>query len=193
MSVRDAKGDPVPDAVVVAVPAAGSPKPKPKAARDVVDQIDREFVPAVKVVQTGTAVVFPNKDNIRHHVYSFSSAKTFELPLYRGTPAEPVVFDRPGLVILGCNIHDWMLAHVYVVDSPWFATTGTDGGARILDLPPGDYEVETYHPRAKDPAQPLRQRVAVGSEPVHPLSVQLTLKPSIRNSRPPKAGGAGYP
>ena len=193
MSVHDAKGNPVEDAVVVAVPLAGAPRPKGKKPTEVIDQIDKEFVPAVKVVQTGTAVAFPNKDNIRHHVYSFSSAKKFELPLYRGMPAAPVVFDRPGVVILGCNIHDWMVAYVYVVDSPWFATTGKVGSARIPDLPPGDYDVEAYHPRAKDPAEPLRQRVAVGSEQVAPISFQMTLKPSVRNSRPPKAGEASYP
>lgn len=82
-------------------------------------------------VYVGTRVTFPNRDNIRHHVYSFSSAKKFELPLYIGTPAAPVVFDKPGVVALGCNIHDWMLAYIYVLTTPHFAKTAADGKARL--------------------------------------------------------------
>ena len=93
------------------MPTAASP-------REVVDQIDKEFVPYVKPVRTGSFVQFPNKDHIRHHVYSFSAPSKFELPLYMGTPAQPVLFDKPGVVKLGCNIHDWMIGYVYVTDSP---------------------------------------------------------------------------
>jgi plastocyanin len=112
VEVHDAKGRPLADAIVTATgpaPAAGGKRP---AAT--IDQINQEFVPQVSAVQVGTAVHFPNQDNIRHHVYSFSPAKQFELPLYKGTEAPPVVFDRSGLVVLGCNIHDWMLGYLYV-------------------------------------------------------------------------------
>src|SRR4029078_980973 len=121
--VKDDKGGPGSDAVVYAVGAA-SAAPKKHA---VVDQRDKQFVPYVTAIQVGTAVSFPNSDNIRHHVYSFSPAKKFELPLYvyylppakkcerplySGVPAQPVVFDKVGFVTLGCNIHDWMVAYV---------------------------------------------------------------------------------
>jgi hypothetical protein len=191
--VRDAKGDLVRDAVIVAVPIAGLPKVQGDRPKEVIDQIDKEFVPQVKVVQVGTSISFPNKDNIRHHVYSFSPAKKFELPLYRGVPAEPVLFDKPGLVILGCNIHDWMIAYLYVVESPWFATTRVDGSARLGDLPAGEYDVLAYHPRAKDPAEPLRQRASVGASTAARVSFGMTLKPPVRSSRPPKGGEADYP
>jgi|SRR6266850_335131 len=193
VSVRDAKGDPVEDAVIVAVPLAGVPKPKAERPVEIIDQNDKEFVPSIKVVQVGTSISFPNKDNIRHHVYSFSPAKKFELPLYRGVPAAPVLFDKPGLVILGCNIHDWMIAYLYVVESPWFTKTEVDGAARLGDLPAGEYDVLAYHPRAKDPAEPLRQRASVGAAPAGPLTFQVTLKPPLRGSRPPKGGEADYP
>ena len=100
-------------------------------------------------VRTGTAVSFPNNDDIRHHVYSFSEAKKFELPLYKGVPAEPVVFDQAGTVVLGCNIHDWMLAYVYVVDTPWRLVTDEKGAGVLDDLPAGRYRVDVLHPRLK--------------------------------------------
>ncbi len=96
--IKDQNGQPVEDAVVLATPLDGSQVQSPKQARDEMDQIDKEYVPHVKVVMLGSKVYFPNKDNIRHHVYSFSPAKVFELPLYSGTPAAPVLFDKPGPV-----------------------------------------------------------------------------------------------
>src|SRR5438045_8569414 len=106
--VKDDKGRPVSDAVAYAA-AAGAASAAAKK-QTVVDQRDKQFVPYVTAVQVGTAVIFPNSDNIRHHVYSFSPAKKFELPLYSGVPAEPVVFDKVGFVTLGCNITGWMVA-----------------------------------------------------------------------------------
>src|SRR5438105_7653048 len=143
--VKDDKGRPGSDAVAYAVAAgAASAAPKKQA---VVDQRDKQFVPYVTAVQVGTAVIFPNSDNIRHHVYSFSPAKRFELPLYAGVPAEPVLFDKPGIVVLGCNIHDWMIGYVYVSESPYFAKTGADGKALLAELPPRVYTVRVWHPQ----------------------------------------------
>ena len=141
--VRDKAGKEVADAVVVALPAYKTAKSASSAnvATVIVDQVKKEFIPYVLPIQIGTAVNFPNKDNIRHHVYSFSPAKTFELPLYTGTPAAPVVFDKAGPVVLGCNIHDWMISYIYVSESPYFAKTGADGKAALIDLPPGKYTV----------------------------------------------------
>src|SRR5437868_8194485 len=124
VTVKDSKGDPVSDAVVYAI-ASGPRAASKKQA--VIDQRDRQFVPYVTAVQVGTAVLFPNSDNIRHHVYSVSPAKRFELPLYAGVPAAPVVFDKEGFVTLGCNIHDWMVAYVAVLPTPYFQVTRADG------------------------------------------------------------------
>ena len=96
-NVTDAAGAPVADAVIYALPGTPRSLPAPRAA--IMDQIDKEYVPFVVPVQAGAAVRFPNKDNIRHHVYSFSPAKPFELKLYSGTPAKPVIFDKPGPVL----------------------------------------------------------------------------------------------
>src|SRR5207244_3930054 len=98
-------------------------------------------------VLVGSPVSFPNRDDVRHHVYSFSPAKRFDLPLYVGTPAKPVVFDTPGVVIIGCNIHDWMVGYIYVSESPYFATTDADGRADLTGLPPGRYTARVWHPQ----------------------------------------------
>jgi plastocyanin len=141
--VRNPAGAPLQDAVAWAMPKAGTP---PRIKREAaVEQKDRTFVPFVTAVQVGTAISFPNRDEIRHHVFSFSQAKSFELKLYAGTPAAPVVFDKPGEVVLGCNIHDQMLAYIRVVESPWFAKTGPEGRARIEGLPAGEYEIHVWH------------------------------------------------
>jgi plastocyanin len=148
-SVLDDRGEPVRDAVVYAVPlepASTSPPPEPIA----IDQVDKEFVPHVTAVPVGARVDFPNRDQIRHHVYSFSEAKTFEIPLYKGIPAAPVEFDRPGEVVLGCNIHDWMKAYVFVAETPYFGITN-DRGATAIELPAGDYQAYVWHPRLQGP------------------------------------------
>ncbi len=101
------------------------------------DQVDRQFSPYVLAVHTGTRVLFVNNDSVAHQVYSFSPAKRFELALYHGKPREPVVFDQPGIVTVGCNIHDNMVGYLYVTDAPWFGTTGNDGVWRsALTCPP---------------------------------------------------------
>ena len=170
--VTDMTGAAVPEAVIYALPASGKlPSAAPRPA--VMDQVNKEFVPFVIPVQLGAPVTFPNKDNIRHHVYSFSPAKTFDLKLYSGKPANPVVFDKPGPVALGCNIHDWMVGFVYVVESPWFAKTAKTGAAK-LDLSDGEYDLKVWHPwqRAELPAQ----RVKVGGTETQ-ASFKLDLNP----------------
>ncbi|MFM0755013.1 methylamine utilization protein [Paraburkholderia strydomiana] len=149
VSVVDQNGAPLADAVVFATPLNGK-LPPAKPAGAIIDQIKRQFVPLVSVVQSGTAITFPNKDNFEHDVYSFSPAKKFELHLYHGVPANPVVFDKPGLVVMGCNIHDSMVAYVMVVDTPWFAKTDANGHASIDNLPADNYKLTAWHYRLAD-------------------------------------------
>lgn len=147
-------GQPVMDAAVVLEPLSGiMPGDRPTAT---IAQRDRELIPYVTIVQTGTAIEFPNYDPFKHHLYSFSPAKTFEIKLYVGKPAQPVIFDKAGEVAMGCNIHDWMEAYVLVVDSPFFARTGANGQALIAGVPPGRYRLRLWHPRQKK-APPLRE------------------------------------
>ncbi|WP_250441130.1 methylamine utilization protein [Caballeronia sp. AZ1_KS37] len=163
VQVVDQAGAPVPDAIVYALPVNGKP-PATKPASAVIDQIKRRFVPMVSVVQTGASVAFPNKDNIEHDVYSFSPPKRFELNLYHGIPANPVVFDKPGLVVMGCNIHDSMVAYLLIVDTPWFAKTDAHGAATIDNLPADAYKVIAWHFRQSDPnAQPTQKVNADGA------------------------------
>lgn len=110
-----------------------------------VDQIDKTFIPEVLVVPVNEKVSFPNKDNIRHHVYSFSKGNEFELPLYKGTPAEPIQFASLGEVTLGCNIHDWMRGYVLVTDAPYWQYMDKDK-LNISHLAAGTYRVQLWHP-----------------------------------------------
>lgn len=189
--VRDPAGAPVADAVIVATPADGS-MVEVNPGTDIVDQVDRQFVPYVKAIVVGTSVSFPNKDNIRHHVYSFSAAKRFELPLYSGVPADPVKFDTPGVVILGCNIHDWMIGYIYVSESPWFAVTDTQGRAEIKGLPEGSYNVRSWHPLMKIDEKATVKTVDLGPAPVSEINWVLELKPDIRPRRAPVGGMRDY-
>jgi plastocyanin len=188
--VRSDKGQPVADAVVIAVPDAAPPKP-PRPKLEQVEQIDQEFVPRVKPVLVGSPVSFPNRDDVRHHVYSFSPAKRFDLPLYVGTPAKPVVFDTPGVVTIGCNIHDWMVGYIYVSESPYFATTGADGRADLTGLPPGRYTVRVWHPQLAG-AEDATRRAADLSVDAN-VEWQLALKPEVRIRRTPAHGGRRVP
>lgn len=110
-----------------------------------ISQRNKTFIPQVLPITQGTGVSFPNEDTVRHHVYSFSETKRFEIKLYVGTPAQPVIFDTPGVAVLGCNIHDHMVAWVVVLDTPYFATTDPTGQARLDNIPAGRYELRVWH------------------------------------------------
>lgn len=181
---------PVKDAAVVAERLDGEVKAAP--AKGVIDQVNKAFVSHVTVIRTGTEVSFPNKDDIRHHVYSFSPAKNFELPLYSGTPSKPVVFDKPGIVVLGCNIHDFMRGYVYVVETPYFGVTGEDGRATLKDLPDGRYRIHVWHPSlGTEPTLELREITLKGSGSEAFTLAEADAK-GLRLRRAPRPGSAGY-
>jgi plastocyanin len=148
VQVLNARGGAVVNAVVYAVPE-GRAVPPVRNRTAVMDQRNRMFIPHVMVIQTGTAVSFPNSDDVRHHVYSFSPAKPFQLPLYKGTPATPEIFDKAGVVTLGCNIHDQMSAFIVVVDTPHFEKTGAAGRATLENLDAGRYTVHLWYPEMR--------------------------------------------
>ena len=162
--VRDAAGKPLADAVVYAIPGS-THKTRPAKAPVAVEQIDREFVPYVTVIQVGTTVTFPNLDPILHHVYSFSPAKTIDIPLYTGKSPMEVLFDKPGVVTLGCNIHDWMIGYILVVSTPHFAKTDAAGVARLRDLPAGAYDLQAWHPQQRAALAPQRLTLESSSAP----------------------------
>lgn len=162
--VLDAAGKPLPDAVVFldSDQARAAVKPAPQVD---ISQIQKQFDPQVTVVPVGTAVNFPNRDNVRHHVYSFSPVRKFEIKLYVGTPTQPVVFDQPGVAVLGCNIHDQMAAWVVAVATPWFGKTGADGSLRLPAVPSGSYRLRSWHAGLPVGAAAAEQALVVGTTP----------------------------
>lgn len=172
VTVRQADGQALPDAVVVAEARQGYAAVR-AALKAAIDQRNLLFMPEVLVVRTGTVVDFPNSDQVRHQVYSFSGAKTFQLPLYAGRTQPPVLFDRAGIVTLGCNIHDGMIGYIYVSDSPWYGRTDRQGELRLPDLPAGDYLIKVWHPRMAESTQQLALPVKLEEPATTELNVQL--------------------
>jgi plastocyanin len=178
VAVTDERGRPVERVAVYATPA-GAPAAAADRPSAVMDQQRNAFVPHLLVVQTGTAVLFPNNDTVSHHVYSFSAAKSFELGLYKGEAYPPLVFDTPGVVVLGCNIHDGMLGYILVVSTPHFALTDERGVALLEDLPAGSYTVEAWTPRARQGGLPAAQTVELRGAAA--LAVRITGRLSPRH------------
>jgi plastocyanin len=156
-----------------------SPLPKsPSGTLAHMDQINSQFVPHILVVQKDTNVDFPNSDSIKHHVYSFSPAKSFELQLYKDQKPEAETFDKVGRVEMGCNVHDWMLGYIYVVDTPYFGKTDEDGKI-TLDVPEGQYKLHIRNPRIKDDESTLMQEVHVTSDQNITFKLEKKLLPSL--------------
>jgi plastocyanin len=171
--ITDELGRPLADAVVYALPdTAAQARPHTKA---IIDQIKKQFAPRISVLQTGTEVDFPNSDNIRHSVYSFSRPKPFTLKLYAGKPAAPILFDNPGIVVLGCNIHDRMAAWVVVVDTPYFGQTTATGVMTLHDLPEGHYRLVAWYPGLPDAGESRELKAGPVPGPVQDFS--LAVKP----------------
>ncbi|WP_191602224.1 methylamine utilization protein [Marinomonas algicola] len=148
VTVGDLDNQPIQNAVVELYNAkytmSDTELDKPKEYE--VAQKMREFTPFVLAVPVGSSVTFPNYDKTRHHVYSFSAVKTFELKLFSGESHAPVVLDKEGIVALGCNIHDAMQAYIYVTKSRYVAITDEHGQAHFTELPADLFDVKTWHP-----------------------------------------------
>ncbi|AVS72001.1 methylamine utilization protein [Paracidovorax avenae] len=170
--VQDGTGKPLQGAVAFLDSAQARRQAKPLASAEVAQE-KRTFVPEVLVVTAGTQVQFPNHDTVRHHVYSFSPAKKFELKLYSGTPANPVLFDQPGVVVLGCNIHDQMVGWILVVETPYYGRSDASGTVRLDKVPPGEYTLRVWHPGLPVGAPALAQPLAVAEPGGAPVAVRL--------------------
>lgn len=185
ISVVDGHGQGVADAVVSVLPAskaAGSRRSADTGITGTVDQKDLAFLPYLTVFRPGDAVVFRNSDRTRHHVYSFSPTRQFEFVLSPGQHSPPLVLDKTGVVAVGCNIHDQMIAYLYVSDAPWIGRTAAGGRVVLRGLPPGAYTVHVWQPRMRpgrrDQSQPLRVTSASDAPALH---FSLTLLPDMRN------------
>lgn len=163
VDVRDDADRPLPEAVVFLESAQARRQVRPLEGAEM-GQAGKQFVPQVLVVTTGTEVNFPNRDTVRHHVYSFSPVKKFELKLYIGTPAKPVLFDQPGIAVLGCNIHDQMVGWIVIVDTPYFGRTAKTGQLVLDRLPAGNYRLRSWHAGLPVGAPALDQAVTIPAE-----------------------------
>ena len=179
--VKDQTGRPVEGAVIW---AEGPQKKTLPAIQTEIVQKNRQFIPPVTIVPVGSIVRFPNWDNVQHHVYSFSTAKTFDIPLYIGQSPKAIEFERPGIVTLGCNIHDWMAAYVVVLDSGFFARTDERGVGVLRDLPVGSFSILGWCPRLR--GAPVQTNLEGQS------SAELTMKlrPAFQRTPPDERGGA---
>jgi plastocyanin len=176
-------GKPLVGAVITAT--AEAPALPPAAPLEaVMDQVNLAFVPDVLVLPVNSSVQFPNSDAVRHQVYSFSVARQFQLPLYRGKPYPPIVFAQPGVITLGCNIHDNMLAYIVVTAAPYFGRTNATGTWSSATVPSGRFRVRVWHPLASEPAA-IERVVQVGADR-EVVEIRLTrgLKPAPLKGRP---------
>ncbi|WP_097459553.1 methylamine utilization protein [Mangrovitalea sediminis] len=181
VTVRNADGKPLDNAVVTAN-WRGSAAPPPTATPAIMAQEHRAFVPHVLVVPRGSLVAFPNRDTTRHEVYSFSPPKVFEIDLYAGQPKKPIPFDKPGVVVLGCNIHDTMRGYIIVTESPAWGKTDARGQITLSGLPLGNVTLKVWHPwLAAQADRPTRQ---VDTTRTTEVTMTLDVKPPIKAPEP---------
>lgn len=177
LQLFDQDGKPLDDAVVELTalnPAQAVEQSGPLEATITQQQLN--FVPFVSAIQTGTLVDFPNLDRTRHHVYSFSAAKVFEIKLYHDRPEAPILFDQAGIVALGCNIHDYMEAYLFISDSPWLTVTDSTGQARFDALPAGRYQLKLWHPFQQAEKAPIEISIPDDAIP-HRFQLQIEHRP----------------
>lgn len=179
VQVLDKQGSPLANAAVSAKPLNPPlQNATPQPLTGIMDQVNRQFSPHLLVVQKGAKVSFPNSDSIKHHVFSFSPAKRFELQLHRGLQADPLLFDKVGVVELGCNVHDWMLGYVYVVDTPYFGKTDEHGWF-TLTLPDDKYQVTVWHPRMQQEEISMQRELTVSQNLTQTYRLTLPLLPDL--------------
>ena len=170
VAIRDQQSHLLAGAVLALVPEGSRNFSQQNA---IIDQKQNQFVPELLVVRTNTLIRFPNSDDVRHHVYSFSPAKKFELRLYHGKTAEPVLFDKPGKVVLGCNIHDSMKAHVFVVDTDYYQVSDNSGKVEFSNIPTGSYQLQIFHPQME---QEFLQEAITINDKIQTKNYQLSLQ-----------------
>ena len=182
--VLNADGRVLPGAVVSARPL-DAPARHAAPQRAVMDQVNRAFEPDLLVIPVGSTIEFPTSDSVSHQIYSFSPAKRFQLPLYRGKPYPPVQFEQAGIVTLGCNIHDEMLAYVLVTDAPYFGRTDA-GGVWSAEVTRGQYRILIWHPRLRDEGADLERVLTVNDTDRAELTLRLVkpLQPAPLTDRP---------
>lgn len=184
VNVQDNSGKVLADTVVYVESGTVGPVPSAEIS---IEQQGKEFQPFVSVAPVGTIARFPNKDGIGHHVYSFSSAKTFELPLSETESSMTVSFDQPGIVTIGCNIHDWMVGYINIVNTPYYGKTDAAGNVQIDNLPAGEYRVFAWHPGSRSGAA-IEQPLSTDGTGRVQQQFTIEIKPDVfwKPARPPE-------
>jgi plastocyanin len=192
VTITDQEGMPLENAVIELLLDEGERTSYMQPANSTIDQLDKEFVPTVTVISAGSDVSFPNSDDILHHVYSFSQPKTFNIPLYgRGENDDyHENFPSAGVVEIGCNIHDWMLAYIYVAESELASLSDTEGVAILSSTLSGDYQLRVWHPQASE--EELVYPVSLSPDQTTTLAISLELQRDRRVRRAPGSSGRRY-
>jgi plastocyanin len=188
--ISDRAGNPVPNAVIYVLPVgskAPAAKPGTLAA---VEQQQFKFEPFVSVVQAGSKMRFPNRDRTDHHLKVLSGPTTFDFQIYTRKEPEPVLLDKTGQITVQCLLHNWMSAHIYVVDTPWFGKTSKAGSIVIENIPAGEYDVFVTHPSMLIPAQvspamPRRVKLEPSTAQVIEAKFDFVPKPEPSRRTPP--------
>lgn len=180
IQVLDIDKKPVKGIVITLIPKEGPQSASPDTLATMA-QKEKSFLPRILVVQMGSSIRFPNQDPIKHHVYSFSKPKPFQLKLYRDKDPKPLLFDKPGVVALGCNIHDWMLGYIYVTQTPYFGRTN-DKGHLTLKIPPGEYTLTLWHPLLNEADQAHSETITVTSATSHQVQLKHRQKVNVQSS-----------
>lgn len=179
-SLVDSKKKPLANVAIYVMPLDASAKSQTSNKKGSITQRNKTYIPHVSIFQKGTNVTFLNEDRKKHHVYSFSKAKKFEIKLYSGKPPKKIIFDKSGLVTLGCNIHDNMLAYAYILDTPYYALSNKQGRATLRNVPNGQYLLKIEHPQQKNEAA-IQKRLNLSGKG-RSFSYQLALKPKWKQA-----------
>ncbi|NKB32009.1 MAG: hypothetical protein GKR91_02820 [Pseudomonadales bacterium] len=193
VSVTSNEGEPIPGAVIEILLPDELKSAYGETTSNQVDQIDKEFVPTITTAVAGSQISFPNSDDILHHVYSFSPAKTFNIPLYGRRENNDFVetFETPGVVEIGCNIHDWMLAYIYIGETSLVAISDDSGIAQLDSLPEGEFELSIWHPRLAESSGSTQTITVTGTASLD-LQIELELVRDRRVRRAPSANRNRY-
>lgn len=181
-SALDRDGHPLTDALIYLEPSNPADLPPLKVEDAVVAQEGMQFKPYVTIIHPGANVTFPNRDNMEHHVKSFSPAKPFEIKIFSSGTPPPVLFDKPGIVALNCLIHDWMRAYILVLDTPYYAKVESSGMAVLRNVPPGRYTAYAWHPDLGTFLAPLQTPVDLSGDTT--LKFDFPIVPRKRRSGP---------
>jgi plastocyanin len=183
IKISDQFGNPIENVVISFTTSEATKSENPDIV--IMDQIDKQFAPRVLVVQKNQTVSFPNSDDIRHHLYSFSKPKPFEFKMFKGGESKQLTFDQTGIVVLGCNIHDQMVGYIYVAENEHTVMTNDQG---IAELPSAGLAVKLWHSRLSANKIERKDVQLAVSDSEQPFPIILTLLADVKTSVKSKFG-----